>query len=40
MGEGSSESSGMCSPVQPAGGMSPNTQTAMPSPGGSPPAGK
>ncbi|KAL4226401.1 Histone-lysine N-methyltransferase 2E [Mactra antiquata] len=37
MGEGSESNSGMCSPVPPTGGMSPNPQAAMPSPGGSPP---
>ncbi|XP_060602955.1 mucin-2-like isoform X3 [Ruditapes philippinarum] len=37
MGEGSNESSGMSSPVPASGGMSPNPQATMPSPGGSPP---
>lgn len=40
MGEGSSENSGMSSPVPASGGTSPNPQTTMPSPGASPPVGK
>ncbi|XP_045164566.2 uncharacterized protein LOC123528696 isoform X3 [Mercenaria mercenaria] len=37
MGEGSNEGSGMSSPAPGSGGMSPNPQATMPSPGGSPP---